>query len=136
MKKLTVGGKFDWYIDTLEKSGMFILELSNEEIETFIFEDFIVGVTSFFSKNNLSELKANEIIDEDMEKNTYLLREKVLKIDNTDLWNINSVRQSSEWLDIFRRSDELKRQLKERWSDEEIEYLKHYNDYMLINEIT
>ncbi|EAE0134259.1 hypothetical protein CV779_13430, partial [Listeria monocytogenes] len=123
MKKLTVGGKFDWYIDTLEKSGMFILELSNEEIETFIFEDFIVGVTSFFSKNNLSELKANEIIDEDMEKNTYLLREKVLKIDNTDLWNINSVRQSSEWLDIFRRSDELKRQLKERWSDEEIEYL-------------
>ncbi|EAA0331593.1 hypothetical protein DYZ52_00561 [Listeria monocytogenes] len=124
MKKLTVGGKFDWYIDTLEKSGMFILELSNEEIETFIFEDFIVGVTSFFSKNNLSELKANEIIDEDMEKKTYLLREKVLKIDNTDLWNINSVRQSSEWLDIFRRSDELKRQLKERWSDEEIEYLK------------
>ncbi|EQC0676760.1 hypothetical protein ACY2DU_001510 [Listeria innocua] len=124
MKKLTLGGKFDWYIDTLEKSGMFILELSNEEIETFIFEDFIVGVTSFFSKNNLSELKANEIIDEDMEKNTYLLREKVLKIDNTDLWNINSVRQSSEWLDIFRRSDELKRQLKERWSDEEIEYLK------------
>ncbi|EAD3323556.1 hypothetical protein E3V95_06890 [Listeria monocytogenes] len=124
MKKLTVGGKFDWYIDTLEKSGIFILELSNEEIETFIFEDFIVGVTSFFSKNNLSELKANEIIDEDMEKNTYLLREKVLKIDNTDLWNINSVRQSSEWLDIFRRSDELKRQLKERWSDEEIEYLK------------
>ncbi|MBC2152099.1 hypothetical protein HCB00_11295 [Listeria innocua] len=124
MKKLTVGGKFDWFIDTLEKSGMFILELSNEEIETFIFEDFIVGVTSFFSKNNLSELRVNEIIDEDMEKNAYLLREKVLKIDNTDLWNINSVRQSSEWLDIFRRSDELKRQLKERWSDEEIEYLK------------
>lgn len=124
MKKLTIGGKFDWFIDTLEKSGMFILELSNEEIETFIFEDFIVGVTSFFSKNNLSELKANEIIDEDMEKKAYLLREKVLKIDNTDLWNINSVRQSSEWLDIFRRSDELKRQLKERWSDEEIEYLK------------
>ncbi|ECC2065351.1 hypothetical protein FOD71_14715, partial [Listeria monocytogenes] len=119
--KITIGGKFDWFIDTLEKSGMFILELSNEEIETFIFEDFIVGVTSFFSKNNLSELKANEIIDEDMEKNAYLLREKVLKIDNTDLWNINSVRQSSEWLDIFRRSDELKRQLKERWSDEEIE---------------
>ncbi|MBC1549898.1 hypothetical protein HCJ28_08055 [Listeria sp. FSL L7-1434] len=124
MKKLTVGGKFDWFIDTLEKSGMFILELSNEEIETFIFEDFIVGVTSFFSKNNLDELKANEIIDEDMERNAYLLREKVLKIDNTNLWNINSVRQNSEWLDIFRRSDELKRQLKERWSDEEIEYLK------------
>lgn len=76
MKKLTIGGKFDWYIDTLEKSGMFILELSNEEIETFIFEDFIVGVTSFFSKNNLDELKANEIIDEDMEKKLIFLEKK------------------------------------------------------------
>ncbi|CUL46979.1 conserved hypothetical protein [Listeria monocytogenes] len=48
--KITIGGKFDWFIDTLEKSGMFILELSNEEIETFIFEDFIVGVTFFLVK--------------------------------------------------------------------------------------
>ncbi|OJG65719.1 hypothetical protein RV09_GL001059 [Enterococcus moraviensis] len=103
---------------------MFILELSNEEIETFIFEDLIVGVTSFFSKNNLIELKENGLIDEDVEKKAYLLREKVLNLDNTNLWNINSVRQSSEWLDIFRLSDELKNKLHERWSDEEIEYLK------------
>ncbi|EOH96167.1 hypothetical protein UAY_03077 [Enterococcus moraviensis ATCC BAA-383] len=124
MKKLTLGGKFYWFIATLEKSGMFILELSNEEIETFIFEDLIVGVTSFFSKNNLIELKENGLIDEDVEKKAYLLREKVLNLDNTNLWNINSVRQSSEWLDIFRLSDELKNKLHERWSDEEIEYLK------------
>ncbi|AIS58876.1 hypothetical protein [Listeria ivanovii] len=124
MKKITLGRKFDWFIDTLEKSGMFILELSNEEIETFIFEDLIVGVTSFFSKNNLIELKENGLIDEDIEKNAYLLRNKVLNIDNTSLWNINSVKQSSEWLDIFRLSDDLKNKLHERWSDEEIEYLK------------
>ncbi|MDT2600677.1 hypothetical protein P7D85_12890 [Enterococcus hulanensis] len=124
MKKLTLGEKFDWFIDTLEKSGMFILELSDEEIETFIFEDLIVGVTSFFSKNNLTELKENGIIDEDIEENAYLLREKVLNIDNTSLWNINSVRQSFKWLDIFKLSDELKKKLHERWSNEEIEYLK------------
>lgn len=124
MKKITLGRKFDWFIDTLEKSGMFILELSNEEIETFIFEDLIVGVTSFFSKNNLIKLKENGLIDEDIEKNAYLLRNKVLNIDNTSLWNINSVKQSSEWLDIFRLSDDLKNKLHERWSDEEIEYLK------------
>lgn len=103
---------------------MFILDLSDKEIETFIFEDLIVGVTSFFSKNNLLELKENGLIDEDIEKNTYLLRQKVLSIENTSLWNINSVRQNSEWLVIFKLSDELKRKLNEKWSDEEIEYLR------------
>ncbi|WP_321385338.1 hypothetical protein [uncultured Enterococcus sp.] len=124
MEKLTLGGKFDWFIDTLEKSGMFILELSNEEIETFIFEDLIVGVTSFFSKKNLLELKENGLIDEEIEKKAYFLREKVLNLDNTSLWNINSVKQSPEWLNIFMLSDELKNELYEKWSEEEIEYLK------------
>ncbi|MGX7264552.1 hypothetical protein [Enterococcus crotali] len=124
MKKLSLGGKFDWFIDTLNKSGLFILNLSDKEIETFIFEDLIVGVTSFFSKNNLIELKKNGLIDEEIEEKAYLLRKKILNIDNKDLWNIYSVRQSSEWLDIFELSDELKKKLHERWSDEEIEYLK------------
>lgn len=124
MKRLSLGEKFDWFIDTLNKSGMFILDLSNKEIETFIFEDLIVGVTSFFSKNNLIELKENGLIDGDIEEKAYLLREKILSIDNTDLWNVDSVRQSSEWLDIFELSDELKKQLYNRWSDEEIKYLK------------
>lgn len=103
---------------------MFILDLSNKEIETVVFEDLIVGVTSFFSKNNLIELKENGLIDGDIEEKAYLLREKILSIDNTDLWNVDSVRQSSEWLDIFELSDELKKQLYNRWSDEEIKYLK------------
>ncbi len=111
-------------MDTLEKSGMFILKLSNEEIETFIFEDLIVGVTSFFSKNNLIELKENGLIDENIEEQAALFREKVLNLDNTSLWNISSVRQSSEWLDVFKLSDDMKNELHERWSDEEIEYLK------------
>ncbi|MBC1467930.1 hypothetical protein HB979_04315 [Listeria welshimeri] len=123
MKKLSLGEKFDWFIDTLNKSGIFILNLSNKEIETFIFEDLIVGVTSFFSKNNLIELKENGLIDEEIEKKAYLLRKKILNIDNTNLWNIDSVRQSSEWLDIFELSDELRKKLHERWTDEEIEYL-------------
>ncbi|MEO1769336.1 hypothetical protein [Candidatus Enterococcus ferrettii] len=124
MKRLSLGEKFDWFIDTLNKSGMFILDLSNKEIETFVFEDLIVGVTSFFSKNNLIELKENGLIDGDIEEKAYLLREKILSIDNTDLWNVDSVRQSSEWLDIFELSDELKKLLYNRWSDEEIKYLK------------
>ena len=124
MKRLSLGEKFDWFIDTLNKSGMFILNLSNKEIETFIFEDLIVGITSFFSKNNLIELKEDELIDEEIEKKAYLLRKKILTIDNTNLWNIDSVRRSPEWLDIFELSDELKKKLHERWSDEEIEYLK------------
>ncbi|WP_088840904.1 hypothetical protein [Listeria sp. ILCC797] len=124
MKKLSLGEKFDWFMDTLNKSGRFILDLSDEEIETFIFEDLIVGVTSFFSKNNLKELRENGLIDEEIEKKTYYLRKKVLDIDNTNLWSISSVKESSEWLDVFDLSDCLKEKLHEKWTEEEIAYLK------------
>ncbi|MGO2963956.1 MAG: hypothetical protein ACTIDE_15215 [Carnobacterium maltaromaticum] len=47
MEKLSIGGKFGWFLDTLSKIGIFVKNLSDREIETYIFEDFIVGVISF-----------------------------------------------------------------------------------------
>lgn len=124
MKKLTIGGKFDWFMDTLNKSGVFVRTLSDKEIETYIFEDLIVGAVSCFNKNNLKELKDDGIIDEEIEEATLLLREKILLIDNSDIWNIDSVKTDSNWLDIFELSDWIKKKVHEMWTDEELEYLK------------
>lgn len=124
MKKLSIGGKFDWYIDTLYKSWIFIRDLSDEEIETNIFEDFIVGVTSYFSKNNIDELKENGLIDEVISEQSLLLRKKVLELDNSKLWNIDSVKNNLTWLQVFELSDSIKEKLHEMWTDEELEYLK------------
>lgn len=124
MKKLSIGGKFDWFLDTLNKSGVFIRDLSDKEIETYIFEDLIVGATSYFSKNNLKDLKENGMIDEKIEETTLILREKILDIDNSGLWNIDSVKKDSSWLEIFELSDCIKKKVHEMWTEEEIAYLK------------
>lgn len=124
MEKLSIGGKFDWFLDTLSKSGIFVKKLSDTEIETYIFEDFIVGVISFMHTKNLQELKEYGIIDDKIMKMSLDLREKTMKLDNTDLWNIESVKQSSVWLEILELSDEIKSLINVKWTEEEIDYLK------------
>ncbi|WP_317943699.1 hypothetical protein [Carnobacterium maltaromaticum] len=124
MEKLSIGGKFGWFLDTLSKSGIFVKNLSDTEIETYIFEDFIVGVISFMHTKNLQELKEYGIIDDKIMKMSLDLREKTMKLDNTDLWNIESVKHSSVWLGILVLSDELKSLINTKWTVEEIDYLK------------
>ncbi|MEG1047522.1 hypothetical protein [Carnobacterium sp.] len=124
MEKLSIGGKFDWFLDTLSKSGIFVKKLSDTEIETYIFEDFIVGVISFMHTKNLQELKEYGIIDDKIMKMSLDLREKTMKLDNTDLWNIESVKQASVWLEILELSDEIKSLINAKWTEEEIDYLK------------
>lgn len=124
MEKLSIGGKFDWFLDTLSKSGIFVKKLSDTEIETYIFEDFIVGVISFMHTKNLQELKEYGIIDDKIMKMSLDLREKTMKLDNTNLWNIESVKQASVWLEILELSDEIKSLINAKWTEEEIDYLK------------
>lgn len=124
MEKLSIGGKFDWFLDTLSKSGIFVKNLSDTEIETYIFEDFIVGVISFMHTKNLQELKEYGIIDDKIMKMSLDLRERTIKLDNSELWNIESVKQSSVWLEILELSDEIKSLINTKWTVEEIDYLK------------
>ncbi|MBC9810249.1 hypothetical protein [Carnobacterium maltaromaticum] len=124
MEKLSIGGKFDWFLDTLSKSGIFVKKLSDTEIETYIFEDFIVGVISFMHTKNLQELKEYGIIDDKIMKMSLDLREKTMKLDNTDLWNVESVKQASVWLEILELSDDIKSLINTKWTKEEIDYLK------------
>ena len=124
MEKLSIGGKFDWFLDTLSKSGIFVKKLSDTEIETYIFEDFIIGVISFMHTKNLQELKEYGIIDDKIMKMSLDLREKTMKLDNTDLWNVESVKQASVWLEILELSDDIKSLINTKWTKEEIDYLK------------
>ena len=53
MKEISIEKKFDLYLDTLEKCGIELLNLSDEMIGYYIFEEFEVGAISFLYKDNL-----------------------------------------------------------------------------------
>lgn len=113
MDKITVSKLFELYWDTLEMCGKDTKLLSDELIGYNIFEEFIVGITSFFAPNSLKRLIDNGLIDEQIYKDSEYLRLLTLKLDGTSRWNVKSFKDSEEWNEIIRLSDKIKKRLRE-----------------------
>lgn len=61
MNKITNKQLFDLYADTANRCSSDVKLLTNEEIEYNIFEEFDVGVMSFFHDDNLNKM-INEVV--------------------------------------------------------------------------
>jgi len=121
MEKITVGKLFELYLDTLEKCGEGTKNLSDEMIEYNIFEEFIVGVTSFLENNSLNDLLNNGLIDEQIYSDSKELRVYTLKLDGSNEWDISSFKNSKSWEKIIMLSDKIKQQIRQKWSEKEIQ---------------
>lgn len=121
MNKITIGKLFELYLDTLDKCGENSKNLSDEMIEYNIFEEFIVGVTSFLASNSLDDLLDNGLIDEQIYCNSEELRRYTLELDGSNQWNISSFRNAESWNKIMVLSDKIKQQIQQKWNKEEIQ---------------
>lgn len=74
-----------------------------------IFEEFIVGITSFLAPASLKRLMDNGLIDEQIYKDSEYLRTLTLKLDGAAQWNITSFRNSESWNEIIKMSDKIKK---------------------------
>ena len=104
-----------FYVDTLDKCGTNLLKMSDRDIEYNIFEEFDVGAISFLHDDTLSKLKEANLITEEISQKSSVLRGKFLLLQNTDLWNVASVRNSENWNEILKLSDEIKSLLYQRF---------------------
>ncbi|XCP84989.1 hypothetical protein ABXS75_18495 [Roseburia hominis] len=120
MDKITVGKLFELYLDTLEMCSEGTKLLSDELIASRIFEEFVVGVTSFLASVSLDRLLNHGLIDEQIYKDSEHLRTLTLGLDGTAQWNIISFRNSESWDEIIKLSDEIKNILNNKWSKQEI----------------
>ncbi len=106
---------YELYIDTLNKISYDLLGASEEKIETDIFEDFDIGVMSFFHDDNLNILENNDYISADIMELSQKLRQYVIKMQNTDSeWSINSFKQFVAWTKLFNISNQIKINIKEQ----------------------
>ena len=105
---ITVKKLMELFVDTLNKVGANILTLNEKEIEYNIFEEFNIGAISFLHENSLLKLKENGLITEKVFCKSIELRCKYIELENTDLWNIDSVKSSIAWKEILDLSDEIK----------------------------
>lgn len=105
---ISIDKLMDFYMDTLQKCGVYLLDMEDEDIEYNIFEEFDINVVSFLHQNTLSKLKDENLISEQIVEKSIELREKYLAMQNAETCNVESVRNNKEWRSILELSDNIK----------------------------
>lgn len=98
------------FVFTLKRCGKFLLNSTDAVIETYIFEDFDIGVRSDICDENLEIFVEEGWIDEEIKEKCMQLRKIFTDIqsEQSKIWNVQSVRSSKVWLEILELSDEIK----------------------------
>ena len=124
MNKLTLEQSFDFYIGSLERCGISILNLDDNEIVYQIFEEFNTEIPGSLSPYILDKLELAGVIDSEIKLLSKKLQEKFYQIKKKDLWNVESVKKFDEWRAILQLSDEIKELIYRKWSHKELKYLR------------
>lgn len=98
---------YDYFLDTLSHCGSFILSSNYDTINYEIFEEFDIGVITFLHKDSLNQLFDAEMITLDVYNKCYILREKVLELQNLGLWKIDLVKSNEKWREVIILCDEI-----------------------------
>ncbi|WP_411898232.1 hypothetical protein [Elizabethkingia occulta] len=99
---------YDLFLDTLSHCGSFIFNLSKDEIEYEIFEEFDIGVISFLHEDSLKQLLDSKLITIEIRDKCIFLREKVLRLQELNLWKIDLVKTNEKWHEVIIICDEIK----------------------------
>lgn len=124
MIKVTLQQSFDFYLGTLERCGIHLFKMSDKEIEYQIFEEFTTEYPGSLSRAMIERLEDNGIIDEEIAELSGELQTKLLWLNGTEMWDVESLKTELIWKEILLLSDRIKELLHQKWSDEEITILR------------
>jgi hypothetical protein len=105
---ITMSKLMEFYIDTIQKCGTHLLDMDDDYIGYCVFEEFDSGATSFLHSDTLAKLAEANLITETISQKSSILRSKFLELQNTEHWNVESVKSSKRWRDVLELSDEIK----------------------------
>ncbi|MBN2693087.1 hypothetical protein JXR93_00365 [bacterium] len=108
MKEITEKELFEYYNDTLERCGIYLLSADSETIEYNIYEEFDIGVQTFLYIDVLNRFYQSGLISLEKLNKSLLLREKTLKLRDLDEWDFEKFKTSKEWREIMILCDEIK----------------------------
>ncbi len=99
---------YEDYLDTLEYCGIWLLEENDYIIGSCIFEEFDIGVVTFFYKDNLKKLYDAKFISESKFNKSSELSDLVRKMQHTGEWEIQLFKTSPKWRKLLQLADEIK----------------------------
>ncbi len=121
---LRVGESFGLFLETLKHSNSEVLNLSDEMIEYYLLEEFAIEAPAYLSEFTLNRLLNEGIIDANILGKGKTLQKMYLSIDQMKNWDSSSIAESSEWRKIIALSTQIFELVHQKWTEEEIEYLK------------
>lgn len=116
MEKIDDVQLFKLFLRTLECCGIFLLNCGPRDIEYFLFEEFDGDSISFLHEASLSKLLDYGYISPKIYSKCQLLYKKYRQMEETSMWNVNSVKENPEWHAILSLSDEIKSMIQENSS--------------------
>ena len=108
---------YDLFKNTYEHCGTFLLHLSDEEIGWHLFEEFDGDCISFLHKDNIEALRQTGKITEESARLAIELSDRFRALENTELWNVPSVKENTKWLEILKLSDRVRASLTRKTGD-------------------
>lgn len=112
MYYITKNKLFEFFKETVNCCGSFLLNLTDEEIGYNIFEVFDINVRTFFHDDNINVLLSNNLITKKVYYQAQIIRKRFLEIENTDEWSVVGVRGSVRWRDIMNLCDSIREDMK------------------------
>lgn len=121
MTRITLGKLFELYVDALNKFGLYLLNETEQMINYYVFEEIDINI-GYCSKRILDRFLEEGMIDEEIYENSSLLLENFRRLESRMLVrNAESVVTSPEWKKLMELSDHIKKMIKTKWTDEELE---------------
>lgn len=103
---------FGFFLETLGHCGTFLLNATTEDIEWHLFEEFDGESITFLHESTLDRLLDGGYISAEEYPLCQLLRKKFREMEDTSLWNVESVRTAPEWYEIMSLADKIKSMVK------------------------
>lgn len=123
LKQLTIGESFKGFLNSLKVNNS-LDSMNEQELYNYIFEVFLGDIVAYLSPYTLDRLETEGIIDNDIYNISRNIRKELFEMINGPLWNIKSVKTSEKWSNIFESLETLDILVHQKWSEEEIAYLK------------
>ncbi len=98
---------YEWYLDTIQRCGTYLLKADDETIEYEIFEVFDIGIISFFYIDTLMILFNARLITKDEMDKGLRLRQMMFDLQKNNEWNLKSFRTSPNWKKVLDLVDEI-----------------------------
>ncbi len=114
MNQISCAKLFEFFTDTFDHFGTFLLNADTEDIGYYVFEEFDCDSVTFLHENTLDRLLEKGYISAEVYPLCQLLRKKVRELDGTDLWDVEAVRSAPEWYELMVLADKIKSMVNEK----------------------